>query len=501
MTQPYALFLIKKWLHYIFPISKTEIKKVFLLFLLKFLITHVFCILTTLKSTALVMSSQTSAEVIAILKACIITPISLCAFILYTRLNNILKQSTLFYCTILFFLGCFCLYGFVLYPYETQFTPLSVVEALHRYFNGRHLYWIAIFRYWIHVFFFVAVELWGQFVLVVLYWSFANSICTISEAKRFYAIFLSGGHLAMLLSGSLVLSYTQKYGMNLLLTMQTLLGYIVGIGLLSIMVYWLINNYLGQNKTDSQGVYKSEKLCLSFRESIKYVIGSSYLRNVAIMVIACNISMNIVDGTWKSYLKQICKQSFNYQVFTSKITFWTGVISFVSALLLSGNVIRKFGWQVAARVAPVAMGVLGCVFFFMSYAKHHLPIVYNLFGDKFVWYIVFVGGVHSVISKVVKYNFYDKTTQIAYIPLDAEAKIKGKAATDMLGSRFGKAGASWIQIILLELFNTHSIQTYSGILFGILCIITIFWFQAIHQVGKQLKIFEREETKSHNMAP
>ena len=53
-----------------------------------------------------------------------------------------------------------------------------------------------------------------------------------------------------------------------------------------------------------------------------------------------------------------------------------------------------------------------------------------------------------VLSKSSKYSFFDPTKEMAYIPLDYDLRISGKAAADGVGGRLGKSGASWIQMIL-----------------------------------------------------
>jgi AAA family ATP:ADP antiporter len=117
-------------------------------------------------------------------------------------------------------------------------------------------------------------------------------------------------------------------------------------------------------------------------------------------------------------------------------------------------------------------------------------------SSKLALYLAIFGGIQNIAAKVVKYTFYDKTTQMAYIPLDPESKVKGKAAVDMLGSRLGKAGSSWLQIILLELCHTHSIQPLSGILFVFLVFTTILWYRATYEVSQQLAVLEKTETEA-----
>ncbi|TSJ81183.1 hypothetical protein FPG78_04240 [Cardinium endosymbiont of Dermatophagoides farinae] len=90
-----------------FSHTKGEKQKIFLLLFLKFLISFVYCILAALKDTVIVTANCSAAEVIPIVKGSVIFPISIGVVVLYTKLNNCLKQSTLFYSTILFFLGLF----------------------------------------------------------------------------------------------------------------------------------------------------------------------------------------------------------------------------------------------------------------------------------------------------------------------------------------------------------------------------------------------------------
>ena len=498
MKQREPLPWFQAWFKFIFPIKKDERKKVFLLLFLKFLISAVYCILTSLKDTTLVTANHSAAEVIPIIKGSVVFPISIGILMLYTKLNNHLKQSTLFYSIILFFLSFILLYGFILYPNIDQISPHTTANWLSNYTEGKYLHWIAIFRYWIHVLFFVIAEIWGQLVIVVLYWVFANNICKMSDAKRFYAILIAAGYLAPIIVSPLILFYTKRYSnIDFLLTVQALLKYVGFLLLLIIFIYCWASRTIKPNITESiKSTTTPKKLRLSLWDSLKHVSSSRYLMSIATMIVSCGFSINILEGTWKSYLKEEFPKAADYQIFTSNIIFWTGIVALITSLFFSGGMLRKFGWETVAKVSPVTIGITGCLFFLISYCKNSISDLSTLIGSKLVLYIVILGGIQNLLGKVVKYAFHDNTTQIAYIPLDQEAKIKGKAAIDILGSRLGKAGSSWIQIALLELFHTNSIQPLSGILFIFLLITTILWYRATDNISSWLTILEEKESKN-----
>lgn len=480
-----------------FPVEKSERKKVFLLCLLKFLVTHVSCILSTVKYTGLVTAKGSSSEVLPVLRVLVVIPVSVFFFFLYTKLTNYFLQSTIFYMFVTFCLVGFLLYGFVLCPNISSLTPEHLADRLCVCLGGRYPYIIALLRYWVYVLFYVLTEFWSQFILM-LFWSLANSVCTVSEAKRFYALFLAVGHIGMLISGLFVLFNTDR---NLLLTTKVQMGYVVIVGIFAMAVYRLTDRYIRAKEGDlsdleSMSREGKNKPSLSFFETLKYVVLNPYLRHMATVVISCSIAMKLYTNTFESYMRENFPNPRDFQIFQSKLTSWIGVISFIVSFFFGSTTVRRFGWRFAASIPLVVMGLMGGVFFFMSYAKNSLSIVQDLFGVRMSWYVMLFGSGYHIMNKTVKYSFQNETIEMAYIPLEREVRLKCKAAIDVLSTRIGVGFDSWLQIVLLNLFNTNNIQTCSGILLVVLFVIVGFWYNSVVYLDKQLSDFERKNQVS-----
>jgi AAA family ATP:ADP antiporter len=95
---------------------------------------------------------------------------------------------------------------------------------------------------------------------------------------------------------------------------------------------------------------------------------------------------------------------------------------------------------------------------------------------------VLFGQAQNILSKSTKYSLFDPTKEMAYVPLDQESKVKGKAAIDVVGARLGKSGGALInQGLIIALGSIAVITPYVA---GILFLIIFVWIYSAKSLGK-----------------
>lgn len=191
-------------------------------------------------------------------------------------------------------------------------------------------------------------------------------------------------------------------------------------------------------------VPKKKKSKMSMGESIKFLASSQYLRLISMLVLGYGLSINFTEIMWKSLLKRQYPDPLDYQRFIGNFSSAVGFATCV-VILFGVHVIRVLGWKAGAMATPGVMTILALPFF--------VCILMGVDNPKRLSVAVAFGTAQSLLSKTAKYALFDPTTQMAYIPLDEESKVKGKAAIDVLGSRMGKSGGSLIQQGLVLLFG------------------------------------------------
>lgn len=482
-----------KWRSFFWPIHSFELKKVLPMFLMFFCISFNYTILRDTKDTLIVTAPGSGAEAIPFIKVWLVVPCAIVFMLIYAKLSNILSKPALFYAATTPFLIFFALFAMFLYPNHDALHPTAAADRLQAYLPEGLMGLVAIFRNWTYAVFYVLAELWGSVMLSLVFWGFANEITRVGEAKRFYALFGIGANIALLCSGPAIVLVSDirrkipegvdAWGVSL----NLLMGMVVIAGLLLMATYWWINRYVITDPrffaAEDQAKKKKEKPKLSIKESFLYLVRSPYMGCLAILVISYGIAINIVEVTWKSQLKLQYPNSNDYSTFMGYFSTFTGAVTVLMMLFVGGNVIRRFGWTKAALVTPVVLLVTGIAFFALILFRGNLSGIIATLGTTPLMLAVVIGMIQNIMSKSTKYSLFDPTKEMAYIPLDQEQKVKGKAAIDVVGARLGKSGGSFIQQgLLLGFGSMAAITPYLGV---ILIAIIVLWIIAAKALGKQ----------------
>jgi AAA family ATP:ADP antiporter len=474
----------------LWPIQAFELKKFVPLLFMKFFISFTYGVLTTMKDAFVVTAQGSGAEVIPILKGWIVLPVALGATLLYSKLTNIFSRSTLFYGIILFFMAFVFLYGYVLYPNLDALSPHQSADWILEKIGTENAHWVSIYRNWIQSLFFVLAELWGQIVIFLLFWGFVNQICNFNEAKRCYNLFIAGGDMAQIFTGPLVIYFTRKYmGSNFGMALESLVLCVMFFGFMIMALhYWLTNHVLKDTRLyhpQPQSGNINQKTKLSLMESLKFIARSPYLRSIAMMVVAYGLVINLTEVSWKANLKIAYPDIGAYQSFMATVSSSVGVCSLMISLFLSGFIIRRLGWHFCAQLPPIVIGITSITFLVLFLNQDWIAPLTGIFGITPLMLIVLFGAFQNISTKVMKYAFFDATKEMSYIPLDQESKVKGKAAIDVIGSRLGKSGAAWIQIVLIQIAGTGSVLSITHFLLPLIACTVVFWILSVRSLNKE----------------
>jgi len=179
---------------------------------------------------------------------------------------------------------------------------------------------------------------------------------------------------------------------------------------------------------------------------------------MAALVVAYGISINLVEVTWKSKIKAQFPNPNDYSSFMGDFSTYTGAVTFVM-MIVSRFIFRKFGWGTAALITPIMLFVTGILFFGLVLFSDPLTPAMAAMGLTPLLGAVYVGAAQNIFSKSSKYSLFDPCKEMAYIPLDQETKVKGKAAIDVVCNPLGKSGGALIQQFMILTFGSLAAST------------------------------------------
>ena len=270
---------------------------------------------------------------------------------------------------------------------------------------------------------------------------------------------------------------------------------VVLLGLAICGIYWWVNRYVVDDPTlpKAEARKKKEKPKMGMMESFKFLLTSRYVRDLATLVVAYGISINLVEVTCKSKLKAQFPSPNEYSAFMGDFSTCTGIATF-TMMLLSRVIFRKYGWGVAATITPTVLLATGVAFFGLILCSDPLTPILGKFGMTHLLAAAYVGALQNIFSKSAKYSLFDPCKEMAYIPLNEDTKVKEKAAIDVVCNPLGKSGGALIQQFLILTFGSLANSTpYLG---SILLVTVVAWLAAARSLDSQFTPLVKKDLKN-----
>lgn len=460
----------------IVPIRRGEVSKFLLTSMMMVVTLYIYSILRGTKDSLII--SEVGSEMISALKLCGVLPAAVLMMLAYTKMVDCFSRITIYHVLNGFFIGYYVLFNYIIYPNIDwlHFDATSLVESYPRF-----KYIILIAANWSFSLFYIFAELWGSMMLSLMFWQLANQINSVDEAKRFYPLFGFLAQIGLMASGLLMKKFSQAETWTESLYHTCMSVLISGIAL-SLCLHWL-SRMVGKDVINGAAV-KKKKEKMGLVASLKYIAASKYIRMITLLILCYGVSINLVEGVWKGQIKMLYSSKNEISAFMGEVQAYTAIASFV-AMLTGSVMLRMFSWRTNATATPIIILLTGVPFFIFVIWREAASAFFGIAVTDILLTAVIFGAVQNVLSKAVKYSFFDPTKEMAYIPLNEELKAKGKAAAEVVGGRLGKSGGAFITFLMLTLVTGSDLVSLAPSFSVVFVVIMVVWIYAAASLSKE----------------
>lgn len=267
-------------------------------------------------------------------------------------------------------------------------------------------------------------------VLVEIFWSYANTVFKLKNARWLYGMFLFAGTLG---------SFAGNIGVGLLAN-RTGVGSSDSIWFVVPLLLMAAFGFMGLTKgVETAPIKLEQKTPLS--ESFASLRGNRYLMLMVALICITQVVITLVDYSYNVVLEQ----QFPGTDERTEVSGWVyGAIDVGAAALqiLSGLIMRGVGVGGTLLMIPVLLGAA--------------------LGSWIVWPHFATMALSKVASKAFDYSVFRTAKELLYLPLTYAEKTQGKAVVDILTYRLSKAATSLLLLGLI-LLGSQNMAVATGL--------------------------------------
>jgi ATP:ADP antiporter, AAA family len=270
-------------------------------------------------------------------------------------------------------------------------------------------------------------------------WMLANVVWTTREAKRLFGLLGSGGILGGTAGGFLTQWIAGQFGtVTILLFMAGLVALCAPL----VVIIWK------QQATASSHAVEEGHGHRSLRESARLVYESPHLRAIAALILLGSIVTTIAGWQFKAIAREAFHQEDMRTAFLGAVTGYTGLISLVAQLVLTGKMLRRFGVGVTLLLLPLFL-------FAGSVAV-------------WVWGTVWAATFLRASDGVIRYSADTSAIQLLYLPVPAKIKLEVKSFIDTVVWKVGDglAGLTLLLFATRLKFTPREVSAVTIVLIG-----------------------------------
>ncbi|GHP01467.1 hypothetical protein PPROV_000022300 [Pycnococcus provasolii] len=447
------------------------------------------CILDATKDT-LVVTAFGGAEQIPWLTVWAVLPLSIVVLAVYSVASQRMFGRGLFYVSLAPFVAFFAVFTFVLYPNHASLHPHALITQLTATLPPGLTGLLAIIDNWTYTLFYAFAELWGDVVLSLLFWAYANDTTTLEDAALVYPLFGIGANIAQYVGGVLLCfvrtavpvtatrSADAAWDIQLRILMScVLVGSAVLCGIYEFTRKRNKADEMERVKSESRELEeKSSKPAVSLGESLGMLVRSPQIQCLTVMALAQGITANVFQVAWKGQMRDIFPLPADYSAFMGVVSTWQAVVTCI-CMLGAPYIFRKWGWAKTTALTPWVILWAGGAW---MAASAWLPgVTSSMMGVPMLSILCMAGAAVYVFEKATKFSVFKPAEEMVYIGLDENAKTRGKASVDILGGQLGKSGGSVLIQGLLLCSTTGHLAGALPVLFTVHTIVAGMWIAAV----------------------